>query len=80
MPMVECSATVSYTHLPEHILCYHHIKLSGITDQLHGTVIHQHILIRDVGILPGQPVHDGAPQAGGLQYVGLVYRLSLIHI
>ena len=57
----------------KHIFRHHHVKLGGIPDQLHGGVVHQNILILHIGVLLRQAVHDGAPQAAGLQHVGLVH-------
>ena len=51
----------------------HHIKLPRIPHQLHGAVVHQHILILHIGVFLRQPVHDGPPQPGGLQHIGLVH-------
>ena len=63
--------------IAEHVLGDHHIELAGVPDQLHGGVVHQHILIGHVRILLGQAVHHLPPQAGGLQHVGLVHAGDL---
>ena len=63
--------------IAEHVLGDHHIELAGVPDQLHGGVVHQHVLIGHVGILFCQAVHHLPPQAGGLQHVGLVHAGDL---
>ena len=42
--------------IAEHILGHHHVELAGVTDQLHGTVVYQHVLILDIGVLLRQTV------------------------
>ena len=42
-------------------------------DQLHGGVVHQHVLVLDIAVLLCQLVHHLPPQPGSLQHVGLVH-------
>ena len=65
-------------NVAEHVLSNHHVELAGVFHKLHGAVVHQHILVLHVGILLRQPVHDGAPQAGGFQHIGLVHTGHLL--
>ena len=60
-------------NVAEHVLRYDNVKLAGVPDDLHGAVVHQHVLVGHVGVFLRQTVHDGAPQAAGLQHVGLVH-------
>ena len=64
--------------VPEHVLGDHHVELAGVPDELHGAVVHQHVLIGHVGVFLRQPVHHLPPQAAGLQHVGLVHAGHLV--
>ena len=43
-----------------------------MADDLHGGVVHEHIVHRHLGILPGYPLSRFTPQTRGFQHVGLV--------
>ena len=57
----------------EHIFRDDHIELGGIFDDLHGTVVHQHVAQLHIGVLRSQPVHDLLPQAAGVQNIALFH-------
>ena len=63
--------------IPEHILGHNNIKLRGVFADLHGAVIHKHLAVLNLGVLGLQAVHDGAPQAAGVQHIGLVHTGQL---
>ena len=58
--------------VPEHILGDDDVELRGVFADLHGGVVDEHLAVFDVGVFGRQPLHDGAPQAAGVQHVGLV--------
>ena len=64
-------------NVPEHILGHNNIKLRGVFADLHGAVVHKHLTVFDLGVLGLQAVHDGAPQAAGVQHIGLVHTGQL---
>ena len=62
----------------EHVLGDDDVELRGVLDDLHGAVVHEHLTVRDVRIFGLQPVHDRAPEAAGVQHVGLVHAAELL--
>src|SRR5699024_4266366 len=61
----------------EHILGDDDVELGGVLDDLHGGVVHEHLAVLHVGVFVLQAVHHGAPQAAGVQDVGLVHAAQL---
>src|SRR5699024_3340067 len=61
----------------EHIFGDDDVELGRVLDDLHGAVVHEHLAVRHVGVLVLQPVHHRAPQAAGVQHVGLVHAAQL---
>ncbi|MPM98349.1 hypothetical protein SDC9_145534 [bioreactor metagenome] len=51
--------------------------MSGVSNQLHGRVVHEHILVLNVRILLCQTVHGFAPETGAFQHVRLVHAGDL---
>jgi collagenase-like PrtC family protease len=53
----------------------HRSELLGITNELHGAVIHEHVFERNIpiAILFMEPGHNLAPKLGGLKNVGLIH-------
>ena len=60
----------------EHVGGHDHVELLGVPNELHGAVVHQHVLELHVSVafLTVDPGHDLAPQLRGLEHVGLVHR------
>ena len=56
----------------EHVFGDDDIEISRLADDLHGSVVHEHIVHRHLGILPGYPLGRFTPQTRGFQHVGLV--------
>ena len=63
--------------IAEHILSDDDIELRGILYDLHGAVVHKHLAVLHVRVLGLQAVHHTAPQAAGIQHVGLVHTAEL---
>ena len=64
-------------NVAEHIFRHNDVKLRRVLADLHGTVVHEHLAVLDLGVLGLQAVHDGAPQAAGVQHVGLIHTGQL---
>ena len=58
--------------IAEHIRRHNDIKLGRIADQLHRSVIHQHIRTGDIGIVRRDAMDRLPPEPGGFQDIGLV--------
>ena len=63
--------------IAEHILGDNHVELRGVLHDLHGAVVHEHLAVLHIRVLGLQPVHHSAPQATGVQHVGLVHAAQL---
>ena len=55
-----------------------HVELTGVADQLHGSVVHVHVVQGDLRVVLGNLFHHASPQAGGVQNVGLVHAGDLL--
>ena len=53
------------------------VELTGVLDQLHGAVVHEHLAVLYVRILGLQLVHHSPPQTAGVQYVGFIHTAEL---
>ena len=58
-------------NIPKHILRHHNVKLRRVLDDLHSTVVNQHIAQLNIGIFFGKSVHYLLPEAAGIQYIAL---------
>ena len=60
----------------EHVGGDDDVELPGVADELHGAVVHQHVVELHVAVtlLVADARHHLAPQLGGFQHVGLVHR------
>ena len=68
--------------VPKHILRENHVKLTGIHDQLHGTIVHQHVGQLHFRVIPGNFLYHLPPQSGGIKDIGLIhagYFLPALH-
>ena len=65
-------------NVAEHIFRDDDVKLRRVLADLHGAVVHEHLAVLDLGVLGLQAVHDGAPQAAGVQHVGLIHTGQLL--
>ena len=64
-------------NIAEHILGHDNVKLRGVLADLHGAVVYEHLAVLYLGVLGLQAVHNGAPQAAGVQHVSLVHTGQL---
>ena len=48
-------------NIPEHIFGEDHIELGRVLHQLHGAIVHKHMLQRHLGIVLSDLLHDLAP-------------------
>lgn len=64
-------------NVAEHILGDDHVELRGVLHDLHSAVVHEHLAVLHIRVLGLQPVHHSAPQATGVQHVGLVHTAQL---
>ena len=62
----------------EHVLGNDDVELAGVLDNLHGTVVHEHLAVLHLGVLSLQAVHDRTPEAAGIQHVGLIHAAELL--
>ena len=62
----------------EHVLGDDDVELAGVLDDLHGTVVHEHLAVLHLGVLSLQAVHDRTPEAAGIQHVGLIHAAELL--
>ena len=65
-------------NVAEHVLRHYHIELTGVADDLHGAVIHQHVLVFHIGEFLSETVHHLTPEAGGGEDVCLIHGSDLI--
>ena len=56
----------------EHVLRHDDVEISRLADDLHGSVVHEHIVHRHLGILFGDALGGFAPQTRSFEHVGLV--------
>jgi hypothetical protein len=62
----------------KHVAGDHHVKRLGRLDQLHGGVVHVHVLQFHVGVLLAHFGHHVLPELEGFQHVGLVHAGDLL--
>ena len=66
------AACASAQRIAEHIAGNDHVKTLGRLDQLHGSVVHVHVVQRHVWVLEAHLSHHVFPELEGFQHVGLV--------
>ena len=69
-------------NVSEHVLRENNVKLSRILHQLHGTVVHQHMLQFHLRIVRRNLFHNLPPESGGIQHICLIhagYFLPALH-
>ena len=59
--------------IAKHIAGHHHVKTLGLFDQLHGSVIHIHMVQCNVGVLFTHFAHHIFPELEGFEHVGFVH-------